>query len=100
MDTILNTQCTIGKAKKIENKKCLKVNIFFVLKVIPLGKGEKVPFFATNIFFVIYFGVFGRKTGRAGPIISKLYTKGNQVVLKKEPRKRKCRQPLIVNLGI
>ena len=83
MDTILNTQCTIGKAMKIENKKCLKVNIFFVLKVIPLGKGEKVPFFATNIFYVIYFGVFGRKTGRAGPIILKLSIKRNQVFLKK-----------------
>ena len=56
-----------------------KSKLFFVLKVISLGKGEKVPFFATNIFYVIYFGVFGRKTGRAGPIILKLSTKRDQV---------------------
>ena len=41
-----------------------------------------------QIFFhmkdMIFFGVFGRKTGRAGPIILKLSTKRNQVFLKKK----------------
>ena len=38
---------------------------------------EKGRFF--QVRDVIFFGVFGRKTGKAGPIILKLSTKRNQV---------------------
>ena len=77
----------VGWAMKIKKKKCLQVNIYFVLsfrqqQVIPFWKGEKYQYFAT-IFFqvenVIFWGVLGRKTGRAGPITLKLSTKRNQV---------------------
>ena len=47
---------------------------------------EKYQNFATNIFSsekCDFFGDFGQKTGIAGPIIFKLSTKRNQVLLKK-----------------
>ena len=47
---------------------------------------EKYQYFATNIFSsekCDFFGDFGQKTGIAGPIIFKLSTKRNQVLLKK-----------------
>ena len=47
---------------------------------------EKYQNFATNIFSsdkCDFFGDFGQKTGIAGPIIFKLSTKRNQVMLKK-----------------
>ena len=47
-----------------------------------LKKVKYYQYFATNVLHVknvIFFGVFGRKTGRAGPIILKLSTKRNQV---------------------
>ena len=66
-----------------------KVNTCFLLsfklnQVIPFWKGEKVPIFCQRYFFkwkMWFFCAFGRKTGRAGPILLKLSTKRNQVFL-------------------
>ena len=62
-------QYTVGSARI----KCLKVHIYYVLS---FKEKQAIPFLSENCDF---FGVFGRKTGRAGPTALKFSTKRNQV---------------------
>ena len=77
---------------KIKKKKMFKSkHLFFAPFSSKTGDlfciGGKIPKFCLKYFFqvkiVIFFGVFGQKTGIAGLIIFKLSTKRNQVLLTK-----------------
>ena len=81
---------------KIKKKKCLKVNIYFVLsfkqkQVVPFWKGEKLPKHCYKYFSrekCDFFGVFDQKNWKGWPDNFKTFHNEKSGVWEKKPRKR------------